>query len=86
VARRKGVATGEEIVSAGPVTVLPGKAWSVRSEYALRTCDEDVLRAGDYLRSRGLLEGPSPDRAWARKRRKEYKRLARRRGGTREAA
>jgi hypothetical protein len=72
---------------AGPVTALPGKAWTARSEYDLRTCDEDVLRVGDYLRARGLLEGPSPNRAWASKRRKSYTRLARRRNrGAGEAA
>ena len=61
-----------------PIPVLPGKAWSVHSEYESRTLDPEVLRVGDYLRARGLLEGPSPNRAWIRLRHKARRRVARR--------
>ncbi len=79
MARKKSKRIHETHEPSTPIEVLPGKTWEARSEYELRTADAEVLRVGDYLRARGLLEGPSPDRAWARRRRKEYKRLARRR-------
>ena len=85
--RQTSESTCEEAAPPGPVTMLPGQAWSLHSEYTYRTSDAEVLRVGDYLRARGLLEGPSPNWAWARRRRKGYTRLARRRGrGAGEAA
>ena len=58
--RGPSVSTGEEADSPGPVTAPPDKAWSVHSEHTQRTADEELLRVGDYLRARGLLDGPSP--------------------------
>ena len=85
--RSPSISTDEEADSPGPVTAPPDKAWSVHSEHTQRTADEELLRVGDYLRARGLLGGPSPTRAWTRKRRKAYQRLMRRRdGGAREVA